>query len=242
MKVGLVDIASVRRHRGGALTCREAVSCPVETDELGSVLGGETDLGSKPGPETLAAPSDLGRHALDTDPTAAGDQPSPGEGDFGVDRSSCAVSRSQRSLRDREAVLPRPGCPQSLLGALGVAPPQVIEGDQRPAQLRRGVQDRMRDDWRQSHLQALKAPAASPACAAWCESGDDASSRLLPGVVDNDEWFLAEVEEDRDSRVRDQCNIDEFRGSIAKPCHGDPRELARPRRDRDIPWGHNGTS
>ena len=130
--MGLVDIAAVRRHRGRTLTRGEAVSRLVETDELGSALGSETDLDSEPGPETLAAPSDLGRHALDTDPTAAGDQPSPGEGDFGVDRSSCAVSRSQRSLHDRETVFPRPGSAQSLLGSLGVAPPEVIEGDQRP--------------------------------------------------------------------------------------------------------------
>jgi hypothetical protein len=133
MKVRLVDIAAVRRHRGRALTRGEAVGRLVETDELGSAFRSETNLGSEPGPETLAAPADFGRHAFDPNPTPAVHQPSPGKGNLGVDRPSYVESRSQRRFRYHETVLPRPGCTESLPGSLSVAPPQVIQDDDRPA-------------------------------------------------------------------------------------------------------------
>jgi hypothetical protein len=80
-----------------------------------------------------------------------------------------------------------------------------------------------------------------PSCAAWSESGNDASSHLPPRVVDDDKWFFAQVEEYRDSRVRDQCYVDEVRSST-KARHADPCETERPARDRDIPCRHLGTN
>src|SRR5215468_3743711 len=104
----------------------KTVSRMVETNEQGGALGRETDLRSESGPETLAAPSNLSRQALDPSPSTTGQYPPPGECHFGVDRPRSFVS-NQRSLRNREPVLPRPGSAQSLLGSHGVAPPEVIE-------------------------------------------------------------------------------------------------------------------
>src|SRR6266702_4012405 len=48
IEVGLVGIAALRRHQGGAVTRGEAVDGVVETDEQGGALGGEADLGPEP--------------------------------------------------------------------------------------------------------------------------------------------------------------------------------------------------
>src|SRR6266496_4645682 len=68
MEVGLVGVAALRRHQGGAVTRGEAVGGVVEADELGGALGGEADLGSEPGPQSLAAPSGLGCQPFDPNP------------------------------------------------------------------------------------------------------------------------------------------------------------------------------
>jgi hypothetical protein len=61
-------------------------------------------------------------------------------------------------------------------------------------------------------------------------------------VVIDDEWFVAEVEEHRDRRVRDHLDVDGVIRSIAEPGHGDPRQTGRPRRDRYAPRRHAGPS
>ena len=229
MEMGLVDVAALRRHQGGAVTRGETVSRVVKADELGGALGGEADLGSEPGPQTLAAPSDLSRQPLDSNPPSAGHHLPPGEGDFGVDHPACVVTPSQRGLSDREPLVPRPGSAQLLLGSHGVAPPEVIEGYHRPAEIRRGAQDRVRDHRRQPHLEAPEASGQPPPSSAHRrESGDDAFSLLRTTAVVDDDRYVAEVEDHHDSRVRDQRNIDEVIRSIAEPCHGDPCQPTRP--------------
>jgi hypothetical protein len=106
MEVGLVDVAALCRYPGGAVTRGEAVGSVVETDQLGGALGGEADLGSESGPQTLAAPSDLGRQVLDPHPPLASHVLPPREGNFRVDRPACLVSASERGLCDREPVVP----------------------------------------------------------------------------------------------------------------------------------------
>ncbi len=53
MEVGLVDVAALRRHQGGAVTRGEAMGRVVETYGLCGALGGEADLGSEPGLQAL---------------------------------------------------------------------------------------------------------------------------------------------------------------------------------------------
>src|SRR5215469_3663751 len=48
MEVGLVGVAALRRHQGGAVTSGEPVGGVVETDELGSAFGGEAYLRPEP--------------------------------------------------------------------------------------------------------------------------------------------------------------------------------------------------
>jgi hypothetical protein len=106
VEVGLVGVAAFCRYQGGAVTRGEAAGRVVETDQLGGALGGEADLGPEPGPQALAAPSDLGCQPLDPDPSPAGHHLPPGEGDFGVGRPACLVPPGERGLRDREPVVP----------------------------------------------------------------------------------------------------------------------------------------
>src|SRR5690625_4896553 len=82
MEVGLVDITALDRHRGGAVTSDEATSRVIETDELRSALGGKADLGSEPGPQALAAPSDLGGELVDPNPPSVEPHLFPREGDL----------------------------------------------------------------------------------------------------------------------------------------------------------------
>ena len=84
----------------------------------------------------------------------------------------------------------------------------------------------MRDQRRQSYLQALDVPALA-SNPAGREPGDDAPSLLVTtGILD--EQPVAEVEEQRDSRVGDNLNIDEVVSPIAEPGHADPRQQTRP--------------
>ena len=229
MEVGLVGVAALGRHQGGAVTSGETVSRVVETDELGGALRREADLGPEPGPQALAAPPGLGREPLDPDPPPAGHQLRPAEGDFRVDHPPGEVMSGQRGLSDREPLVPRPGRAQLLLGPYGVTPPEVVEGDQRPAELRTGAQHRVRDHWRQPYLEALEAARQSPPSSApGREPGDDALSLLLTTAVLDDELFVAEVEDQHDGRVGDQPDIDEVIRWVAEPGHGDPRQPARP--------------
>src|SRR5262249_24081160 len=105
-----------------------------------------------------------------------------------------------------------------------VAAPEIIEGDHRPAQLRTGAQHRVRDHRRQAYLQTLDVSAAPPN-AAGREAGDDAAS-LTPTAGVLDEHAVAEVENERDRRVRDHLQVDEFSGSIAESGHADSRQPA----------------
>ncbi|MGW5362931.1 hypothetical protein [Actinopolymorpha pittospori] len=54
--------------------------------------------------------------------------------------------------------------------------------------------------------------------------------------------MVAEVEEHRDRRVRDQRKVVELIRLIAEPCHDDPWQPARTRRDRDLPSRYSGAS
>jgi hypothetical protein len=72
MEVGLVDLAALGRHPGGAVTGAEAVAGVVDTDQLRRALGGEADLGPEPGPQALAARPDLGCQPVDPNPPTPG--------------------------------------------------------------------------------------------------------------------------------------------------------------------------
>lgn len=88
----------------------------------------------------------------------------------------------------------------------------------------------MRDHWRQPHLQAFEAPGRSTPSSAgrWREPGDDAFSLLTTTAVVEHEGCVTEVEEQRDSRMRNDRNVDEIIRPIAEACHGDPRQPAGP--------------
>jgi hypothetical protein len=60
----------------------------VETDKQCRALGGGADLGPEPGPQALAAPSDLGCQPLDPDPSPLRHHLPPDEGDFRIDRAA----------------------------------------------------------------------------------------------------------------------------------------------------------
>lgn len=223
MEVGLVGVTTVGRYQGGAVTCREKVGGVVETHELRSTLGSNADLRPEPRPQALAAPSGLGCQPVNPNPPPAGHHLLPREGDFRVDPPAGVMPPSQRGLRDREPVLPRPCGAQLLLGSLGVAPPpEVIEGDDRPANFGAGTKNRVRDERREPHLEALEAPAAPPADAPGRQSGDNPLSPLLltTAVVDDDRR-VTDVEDHHDSRVGDHPDIDDVISSIAEPRHSD---------------------
>src|SRR6516162_8817310 len=59
VEVGLIDVAAFRGNSGGIVTRRETVDGVIETDESRRDFGGDADLRSEPGPQTLARPSDL---------------------------------------------------------------------------------------------------------------------------------------------------------------------------------------
>jgi hypothetical protein len=85
----------------------------------------------------------------------------------------------------------------------------------------------VRDHRRKAHLQALDITAASSENGNRRESRDDAASvPLTAGVVD--EQAVAEVDEDRDSRVRDEPKVDEVPGLSAESSHRDPRQPTGP--------------
>src|SRR5215469_1508940 len=242
MEVGLVGVTAVGRYQGGAVTRGKEVSGVVETHQLRGTLGSEAHLSPEPGPQAFAAPSGLGCQPVDPNSPLAGHHLAPGEGNFRVDHSAGVVPSSQRGLRDRKPFLPRTSGSQLLLGSRSVAPPEVIEGHDRPAELRGGTQDGVRDDGRQPHLEALEAPAASPSNALGRESGDNTVplALLTTADIDNDRR-VTEVEDHYDSRRWDDLNVQEVIHSIAEPSHGDPRQRW-PGRDRDVPWRHAGTS
>jgi hypothetical protein len=140
-------------------------------------------------------------------------------------RASAASVIANRSSQDRAA--------QLLLGSRGVGSPELVEADHRLGQLRGGPQHRVRDHRRQPYLQALDVPAA-PSDVAGREADGEAAA-LLPaaGVVDEDP--VAEVQEQRDRRVRDHLKVDGVLRLITESGHADPGHPARPRRDRDVP-------
>src|SRR5262245_14087803 len=226
MEVRLVGVAALCGYQRGAMTRGEAVCRVVETDELGGALGGDADLGSESGPETLAAPPDLGCQSVDSDPPPVGDHLRPGEGNFGVDRAACLVSATERGLCNREPVLPLSASAQLLLDSHGVASPEVIEGDHRPTQLRRGAQHRVRDHRRQPYLEALDVTPMHSNAAGREAGSVVASLPLTTGVVD--EQLVAEVDYQRGCRIRDHRKVDAVLSSIAKSRHADAREPARP--------------
>jgi hypothetical protein len=105
-----------------------------------------------------------------------------------------------------------------LLGPHGITPPQVSKGDHHPAQLRTGAQHRVRDHWRQPHLQAVDVPAA-PSDAAGREADGEASRLLLTAGV---------VDEHSVAKVYDHLKVDEILRSIGESSHADPRHPAWP--------------
>src|SRR5215469_7821734 len=225
MEVGLVGVTAVGRYQGGAVTRGKEVSGVVETHQLRSTLGSEAYLSPEPGPQAFAAPSGLGCQPVDPNPPLTGHHLPPGEGNFRVDHPACVVPPSQRGLRDRKPFLPRTSGAQFLLGSYGVTPPEIIEGHDRPTEFRGRTQDRVRDDGRQPHLEALEAPAASPSNAPGRESGDNTVSLVLltSAVIDNDRR-VTEVEDHHDSPMGDDLNIHEVIHPIAEPSHGDSRQ------------------
>lgn len=133
VEVGLVGIAGLGRHQGGAATGGEAVGRVVEADKLGSALGGEADLRPEPGMQALAAPPGVVRQLPDPDPSQVPHHLSPGVGDLRVNPWACLVSPGERGLRDREPLVPAGRGAQSLLDSRGFPAPQVIEDDNRAA-------------------------------------------------------------------------------------------------------------
>jgi hypothetical protein len=198
----------------------------VEADQPRRVLGSEADLGSEPGPETLTAPSDLGCQPLDANLPVADRHLSPGEADLRVDRRACFDSLRQRGFGDREPVVPRCGRAQLLFHPPRVAPPEVIEGFDRSTQVGGSAQELVREHRGQANLQALDAPAAH-ANAVGREADDD-DVALLPTTVVVDEQPIAEVDRDRDSRVRHHGKVDVVRAPFAEARHAEPRQQTGP--------------
>ena len=92
----------------------------------------------------------------------------------------------------------------------------------------------MRDHRREPYLQALDVPAARSK-AAGRHSGDDVAALLPTADVVYDEQPVAEVDGQRDSRVRDRPQVDDVRGPIAESGHAHPRKQAGPRRGPRCP-------
>jgi hypothetical protein len=105
MEVGLIDVAALSRHKGGAVTSGETVSRVVETDQLGGALGGKADLGSEPGPQTPAAPSHLRRLPLDPNPPPI--HPVLGQDPLDRDSAGAVGSAGQQLRQGRDLVLAR---------------------------------------------------------------------------------------------------------------------------------------
>jgi hypothetical protein len=145
MEVGLVNIAALCRNHDDAMARGKTVGRMIETDEPGCALGSETDLRYKTRPQTLAAPFNPSRKALNPNSPAGGYYLPPGERYFGIDRSAGVVSSCQRSFRNREPVFPRPGSAQQLLDTLSITTPEVIKSDNHSTGLRRCAQHSMRD-------------------------------------------------------------------------------------------------
>jgi hypothetical protein len=242
VEVGLIDVAAFRRYQSCAAPGGKTVRRVVETDELCGALGSEADLGSESRPQTLTAPTHLGGQPLDPTPSLAGHHLPPREGDFRVNHPACILTSSQSGLGESKPLVPRPGTAHLLLKSQSVAPPEVIEGDHRPTQLRRGTHHRVRDQRRQPHLQAPEdSGRPSPSSAIGGESSNDALTLLVTtAVVDNDR-YVAKVQNHRDSRVRDECDVDKFVRSITEPSHDDPRQSGWPRRDRYVPRWRTST-
>jgi hypothetical protein len=141
--------------------------------------------------------------------------------------SGMSTGRVKPMRAPLEPVIPRRGSAQLLPGSSGITPPDVIKADHSPAQGARGAKHRVRDHRRKAHLQALDITAASSENGNRRESRDDAASvPLTAGVVD--EQAVAEVDEDRDSRVRDEPKVDEVPGLTAESSHRDPRQPTGP--------------
>jgi hypothetical protein len=92
----------------------------------------------------------------------------------------------------------------------------------------------MRDDWRHPDLQTvnLMPPTPCPKTAGG-EADDDAAPLLLTASA-TDEQRIAQIDEHRDGRVRDDLQLDEAIRSTTETGHAERRYTARPRRDRDI--------
>ncbi len=118
----------------------------VEAHQPGGVLGGEADLGPEAGPQALAAPSHLVRQAVDAHPSPAGEHQPPGSSHLWIKRRAGAHSSAKGVHCDREPLVPRRGGPQPFLGSPGVAAPDILQGDHRPAEVGRCAEHRNRQD------------------------------------------------------------------------------------------------
>lgn len=107
MQMGLVVVAAVRRDLGCAFTRDQTVHGMVEADQLRGTFRWNADVRVKPGPQTLAAPSEFGRQVIDPDEAPADDDPVPGPVHRRVHRRRRLKSAGEERVRKREAVLPR---------------------------------------------------------------------------------------------------------------------------------------
>src|SRR5690606_25094484 len=239
VKVRLVGVARLRRHQRGRVAGRQAVGGRVEPDELRRPLRGQAHLGPETGPQALATPAHLGRQLLDPDLPAGGDEPAPGLPDLGVDRPPDLEPPGQRGLGDGEPLLPRAGRLQPLLGAHRVPAPEVLQGDDRAGQRRRGPEHLVGDRGRQAHLQAGDLPPAAPHAAVG-QAGDDRAPLAPPaGLVHRVQLAArADVDDDGDRRVRDDPQVDRPRLAVDEAGHADTGQSEGAGRRRDLPGGH----
>jgi hypothetical protein len=197
----------------------------VETNQPRRVLRCEAGLGVETGPQALPAPFDLGCEPADPDLSTGPRQPSPGEGDLGIDRPARLVSPCQFGLCDGEPLVPRRGGAQPLLESNCVASPQVIERDHRPGQVRGSTEHGVREHRRQPQLQGLDALAADSKIVG--RDPDDHAAALLPARRSLYDEPPAEVDRDRDGRKRDHPQVDGARDAVAEAGHAQSRDAPR---------------
>jgi hypothetical protein len=242
MQVGLVGVAAVGRDAGRALAGGQAMDGVVEADQPRSAFGWKADLRPEPFPQAFAAPPDLGRQRADPHPAPADDDPAPGPGHLGVHRWARSTSADEQGLGQREPVRPRCGVRELLLDPGRVPTPQVRERDDLAVQLRRGhAQHGARDRGGQPHLHALDVLAPHTQGSVQ-EPGCEVAPLLPAGGGIDDERAVAELQDQRDGRVRHHANVGRVPAPAAEPRHPDAGHPAGSRRPRDVPRGRSGGS
>jgi hypothetical protein len=197
----------------------------VETNQPRRVLGCEAGLGAETGPQALPAPFDLVREPADPDLSMGPRQPSPSEGDLGIDRPARLVASGQLGLGDGETLIPRRGRVKPLLESSCVASPQVIERDDRSGQMRGSPEHGVREHRRQPQLQGLDALGADSNIAGG--DTDDQVAAPVPALRRAYDESVAEVDGERDGRERDHRQVDGAREAVAEPGHAQSRDAPR---------------